>query len=150
MNLVRKLKINNITPITFSQNEQGVIDFVESKIKNLIPFKEKIEKINQFRCVGDTLKDSLYYINTKGECILNCLYCQDDDIIMLVKDKNFWKSLSLTHHLTNPEIEYVLKYFLEKEFKIKFYAITRWVSKTNQQEAEKLYKEYELSKKTED
>lgn len=144
MNLVRKLKINKITPIKFSQAEQDVITFIESKITNLIPFKEDNA---QFKKIIKDYDYSIYYLSSEGECILDCVYV-DNKIIMLVKDDNFWKSLFLTHCLTNTEIEFILKYFLEQEFKIKFDAITRWISKPNQQEAENLYKVYELSKKT--
>jgi hypothetical protein len=85
MNLARKYKLHKLIPC-LNGNELEIIEFIESEIKVL----EAVKK--------DKYPKSTFYINSDGQTILE----QDDNNdILWVKYKDFWKVL---------ESKYLLKY----------------------------------------
>ncbi len=104
MNLVRKIKISKITEVNFTEIETEIINFVNSKLDDLIPFKyEKYPK-------------SIFYMSPEGKWLLE----QDDKNDRLyVRYNNFWEVLNDKYKMINSEIQYTLKYMVEQYFEKK-------------------------------
>ncbi len=81
MNLIRKLKINNLIPIEFTQDEQKILSTIDKIFDNLIPFK-----CSQY-------PKSILYFNEEGMCIFD-LYQDNYSSILFIKQKGFYDELN--------------------------------------------------------
>ena len=71
MNLVRKMKINKITPVDFTEQEKDIIDFFTDKLKGLVYIN--VEGYDGFN----------FYLNYKKEFVL--YYSRDINEIIFAK-----------------------------------------------------------------
>ncbi len=101
MNLVRKLKISKIASVEFTEIEKEIIEFINSMLSDLIPFKD------------ETFPDSMFYF--KGD---KWLLEQDDcNDILYVRYDTFWHILSQNYLIKNDDIRILLKYMVEQSFR---------------------------------
>ena len=104
-NLLRRYKIHQITPV-LSKQELEIIDFIKNKINNLTEFKYS------------DYPDSLFYMNSEGECILE----QDDKNERLyVRYYGFWEVLETKYKLDYIDIQFIIQGMVEIAFKRKVY-----------------------------
>lgn len=104
MNLVRKIKISKLTDVSFTDEEKEIVDFIKSKLDDLIPFK------------WDKYPLSIFYMNSKGDYILE----QDDKRDSLfVRWNGFWRVLHDKYSIDNTNIKVLIKYMVEQAFKEK-------------------------------
>ncbi len=102
MNLIRSIKINKLG-IAIPEKELEIINFVNSMLSDLTPFKY------------DNLPKSMFYF--KGD---KWLVEQDDLNDMLwVRFEGFWEILQEKYSIEHWEIKFFLKYMIEKSFKQK-------------------------------
>ncbi len=103
MNLIRKIKINKITEVNFTEKEKEIIDFVNSMLSDLIPFKH------------DDYPESIFYF--KGDKWV----LEQDNVyhVLRVRYNIFWSVLEKKYLLLFNEIQYILKYMIEESFKQK-------------------------------
>ncbi len=118
MNLVRKIKISKITSVEFTEKEKEIIDFINSKLSDLIPFKH------------DNYPLSIFYMSSNGKWILE----QDNNIDRLyIRFDNFWQVLQTKYSMGYNDIQILLQYMVEQAFKEKVTSLRiRGRSKDNQ------------------
>ncbi len=101
MNLIRSIKINKLG-IAIPEKEKEIINFVNSILDDLIPYKH----INYPK--------SMFYMNTVGKWILE----QDDrNDVLRVRYDIFWSVLENKFLMTYTDIRVLLKYMVEDSFK---------------------------------
>ncbi len=101
MELVRKLKINKLTPVSFTEEEKEILDFVKSRISSLTVFE---------------YKSSIYYINNDNQWILE----QDSEHNMIwVRWEDFWKVLERKYKISDKDISIFLKWIIKDNLKCK-------------------------------
>ncbi len=103
MNLVRKIKINKISPVEFTENEQDVIFFIEEVFKTLTIIKED---------------KSIFFINPDAVIILEEKII-DKSSFLFVNDDMFWDILNRKFKLIGSEIVEIIHYMAEDFFKMK-------------------------------
>lgn len=103
MKLIRKIKIEQITPV-LSEIELEMINFIKEKISNLILYNR--ENFNEF----------LYFMNYKNEFIY--LYSKNTNIIF-VRYFDFYEVLEKVYKMKKEDIINILKYNIEKILKLK-------------------------------
>ncbi len=104
MNLVRKIKISKLISVEFTEIETEIIEFINSKLSDLIPYKYT------------NLPKSMFYMSPAGKWLLE----QDDsDNILRVRYEDFWNVLQSKYWMEQEDIENLLKYMVEQSFKSK-------------------------------
>ncbi len=104
MNLIRKLKISNLTNLPLEGIDKKIVDFVNSKLNDLIPFK------------WVEFPDSVFYMNSLGLCVL---HIDNKNNFLYIRWSGFWEILVNTFELEYGYIQVLLKYMVEKSFKQK-------------------------------
>lgn len=99
MNLIRKIKINKITPV-LTKREFNIIEYVNDKLKDLIPFEK-----NQ----------SLFYMKLNGEWIFEI---DNNYKTVWINDDKFWRILNNKFRMKSFDIKIFLKFMIENQFKI--------------------------------
>jgi hypothetical protein len=125
MNLIRKYKIHQITPV-WNEQELEIINFVKGKISTLVEFKD------------NNHPKSLFYMNSEGEYIL-----EFDDInkILYVRHDGFWEVLETKYHLNYITINLIIRCMVELTFKRKGYSPRRGML-TRSKDVELTFKQY--------
>lgn len=104
MNLVRKLKISKLVNVSFTDIEKEIINFINSKLSDLIPFQY------------DAYPESIFYMSSDDLYILE----QDNNNDRLwVRLDGFWKVLENKYSMVLDDIQVLLKYMIEQAFKHK-------------------------------
>ncbi len=99
MELVRKLKINKLTPVSFTEEEKEILEFTKSRISYLTIFE---------------YRKSIYYMNNDGEWILEL----DSEYPMLwVRWEDFWKVLEKKYKICDKDISIFLKWIIRDNLK---------------------------------
>ncbi len=103
MNLVRKLKINKITSVEFTEKDKEIIEFVNSILDDLTPFKY------------DNYPESMFYF--KG----SKWFLEQDDKhdVLRIRYDGFWEPLENMYSIKYIDIQILLKYMVELSFKEK-------------------------------
>ncbi len=105
MNLVRKLKLNNIiSEDIFSVEERKVLDFIESNVSKLTLFK--------------TEKND-FFMNSKGDCIIGT---DIQSKLLGLRAIGFLDILESDFKLNIKNIQYLIEYFLMKKLNYKISA----------------------------
>ncbi len=124
MNLLRKLKINKITSVEFTEKEKEIIGFIKSILDDLIPFKY------------NNYANSMFYMNSEGKWILE----QDDKSNRLwIRYDDFWGVLDKTFSIEYDDIKNLLKYMVEQAFKQKV-STPQWMNAELNKKAEEAFK----------
>ncbi len=102
MNLIRKYKISKLLNKPLIGIEGEIIEFIQSWLKDLIPFKwEKRET-------------SIIYMNSERLFVLE----QDNETnILWIRYENFWGVLENKYLMGYEEIQILLKFIVEETFK---------------------------------
>lgn len=104
MNLLRKIKFSKLIKVSFSETELEILNFINSKISNLISFQI------------ETKPDIIFYMNSEGLYILE----QDNKNDRLgVRYLEFWKVLHDKYKIQYNEVQKILKFMLKEDFKHK-------------------------------
>ncbi len=114
MNLIRKIKINKITSVEFTEKELKIIEFINSMLSDLIPFQY------------ENLPESMFYMNPAGKWILEQ---NDKSDILYVRLENFWRILETDYSMGYDDIQTLLKYMIEQAFKEKVSTPRAWLRK---------------------
>lgn len=114
MNIIRNIKISKISNSPLKGAVKNIIDYVDEYFSSLIKFKPYS-------------KDITYYMNNKGGWIIE--FNHIEDIVFIQYD--LWETMENIADLNNDEIEYVLKYILERKLNINFINIYPKFSKLN-------------------
>lgn len=101
INLLRKLKINNITHIKFTEKENEIITFIEEEFEGLV-FYTKYE-----------FKDLIYYKNKEDKLILEF----NINFGYLWVRFNFYETLKYKTKYDDKYVIPVLKFFIKKIIK---------------------------------
>ncbi len=100
--LIRKYKISKILNQPLTGIEGEIIDFIQSWLKDLIPFKY------------DESPNSIFYMKEDGRYVLE----QDiKDINLYIRYENFWSVLFNKYSLEYTDIQILLKFMVEEAFK---------------------------------
>ncbi len=125
MSLVRKYKISKITNISLEGRDKETIDFIESWLNDLIPFK-----YNYF-------PEHIFYMNKKGLCVFE--YDPENNHIWFRYEK-FWKVLHLKYEMLNIHIKDILQYMIDIIFNSKNIKVLESFRESLQQSVESTYK----------
>ncbi len=123
-NLLRKLKIRNVLPVEFTDNEKNIVDFLDNNIRTLSKFEY------------DEFPKSIFHMSINGKWIL-----EENGSNIYVRWNGFWETLnnnkSLTYHRQIEVLSFYIKSYLNrKAIKIK----TDFDGNFEGEEAEKAYK----------
>ncbi len=104
MNILRKYKISKLTGIIPEGKEVEAIKFMKNILNDIIPFKE------------ETYPDSIFYMNSKGDWIFEQNNKYDT---FRVRYNLVWKILKDNYSMKTSEIQELIKYQVEEDFKHK-------------------------------
>ncbi len=128
MNLIRSIKINKLG-IKISEKKMKIINFVNSMLSDLIPFKD------------DDYPMSIFYF--KGDKWI--LELDNKNYILWVRYDIFWSVLEEKYKIKYSDVQTLLKYMIEQTFKEK--VLTSIVRKTsNPIDVEKAFKKVASSR----
>lgn len=132
MNLVRKIKIDNIIP-TLTDDDHEIIDFIENQLNNLDTY--------------NTICYSKYtfYMNSDYKWIFLHDFILGE---VYIRYENFCQILMEKYHIKYKDLRSILKFFIDKNFKINLLSECNYNSYTfqNYNDIEKDFKEKELNK----
>ncbi len=100
MNIIRKLKIDNYVPASFSKEEKEIVDFIKNSFENLIEFK--CDKENS---------ECIFFMNSVGDCML---YYHFENSFLCVNYEKVWKFLNVDKNIEHNNISYLITYMLSK------------------------------------
>ncbi len=108
MNIIRKYKISKLLNQPLTGVEGDIILFINSWLKDLIPFKI------------DKHPNTIYYMKKEGLYVLE--YCNlkqnnNKNDHVWIRYKDFWETLENKYLLKNEYIEILLKFIIEENFK---------------------------------
>lgn len=99
MNLIRKLKISKLTNVIFTDIEKEIIDFINSKLTNLIPFQLEYDSV------------TIYHMNSEGVCLLiEDIECDE----LWFRYYGFWDKLENKYFISRPDTQLILHYMSKK------------------------------------
>ncbi len=125
MNLVRKYKISKILNQPLTSVEQQIILFIQSWLKDLIPFKM------------DEYSSSIFYMNSEG---LYVLEQNTKSAYIYVRWKDFWNVLEDKYLMKYKDIQDIIKFMVEEAFKQKV-ATPLFSSNTSSNRVEEAFKQ---------
>ncbi len=102
MNLVRKYKISKAINKPLPSSEQEIVDFIHEWLKDLIPFK----RLNYPNTIHYMKKDGRYVLQTNNKVNFSW-----------IRNKDFWEVLNKKYLLTAKDIQNLLKFMIEENFK---------------------------------
>ncbi len=100
MNLLRNIKISQLTNQDLSKKDKEVIDFIKDWLKDLTSLKLTPPDI------------TTYYLNYNGKFI----FYKTNDYKIIIRNPDFCDVLRQKYKLTDIMIIEILKFFLSKEF----------------------------------
>ncbi len=110
MNIVRKLKINNITPTILTNEEDIVLNFIYSCLSNLQTHTH------------EWYPNSIFYMNSDGEYMLE--YHKEYNIMGISRSR-CWDKLVNIFNIKESDVEDILKYTIEQKLNIKINSVNK-------------------------
>ena len=104
MNLIRKLKISEITLVDFTESEKIIIDLFNDSLKDLVIF------------IDDSKPWQINYMKPDGIFIIQHDNTNDR---LWVRNDGFWNVLESDFGLTYTDIQILVKYMVERALKLK-------------------------------
>lgn len=111
MKLARKLKINDLTPVDFTEYEINLIKFIDGVIGNYDIFNSN----------ESGLKDRIFFMDIGGHCILDYSHKEKH---LYVKGMWIWESLERDELIMNDDLFDYLKWRIAKSLKVKIKTIS--------------------------
>ena len=99
MNLIRKLKISKISNQPLTGVYKEIVDFINSKLTNLIPFQM------------DDDRGNIYHMNSEGLCLL--IEDKKDDELWF-RYYGFWDKLENKYFISRDDTQLILHYMSKK------------------------------------
>ena len=104
MNLIRKLKISEITLVDFTESEKIIIDLFNDSLKDLVIF------------IDESYPERINYMKPDGIFIIQHDNTNDR---LWVRNDGFWNVLESDFGLTYTDIQILVKYMVERALKLK-------------------------------
>ena len=104
MNLIRKLKISEITLVDFTESEKIIIDLFNDSLKDLVIF------------IDESSPERINYMKPDGIFIIQHDNTNDR---LWVRNDGFWNVLESDFGLTYTDIQILVKYMVERALKLK-------------------------------